>query len=98
MTERKSPFHVGELQAQTRAGVAPPAGAGIRDFMPDQHREFFAQLPFVLLGAIDDRGWPAASVLTGPPGFVTTPDTRTLSIAAASPRRDPLEPSLFARH
>ena len=26
MTERKSPFHVGELQAQARAGVAPPAG------------------------------------------------------------------------
>src|SRR5437879_3958307 len=83
MTERKSPFHVGELQAQARAGVAPPAGAGIRDFMPDQHRAFFAQLPFVLLGAIDDRGWPAASVLTGPTGFAASPDPWTLSIAGA---------------
>jgi predicted pyridoxine 5'-phosphate oxidase superfamily flavin-nucleotide-binding protein len=96
MTERKSPFHVGELQAQARAGVAPPAGAGIRDFMPDQHRDFFAQLPFVLLGAIDDRGWPAASVLTGPPGFAASPDPRTLSIAAAPAPDDPLAHCLVA--
>ena len=96
MTERKSPFHVGELQAQARAGVAPPAGAGIRDFMPDQHRAFFAQLPFVLLGAIDDRGWPAASVLTGPPGFAASPDPWTLSIAAAPAPGDPLAHCLVA--
>ncbi|WP_455734287.1 hypothetical protein, partial [Burkholderia stabilis] len=42
-----APFHAGELAVQQRAGVTEAAGAagrrGIRRFMPDQHRTFFAQ-------------------------------------------------------
>jgi predicted pyridoxine 5'-phosphate oxidase superfamily flavin-nucleotide-binding protein len=52
--------------------------------MPDQHRIFFAQLPFVVAGTVDDRGAPVATLLTGGPGFVASPDPRTLAIAAVS--------------
>jgi predicted pyridoxine 5'-phosphate oxidase superfamily flavin-nucleotide-binding protein len=78
-----APFHVGERQAQVRAFGAPsPGGVGIRSFMPDQHRLFFAQLPFLAVGTLDEAGAPAATLLTGAPGFVRSPDPRTLVIAA----------------
>ena len=32
----------------------------IRDAMPEQHREFFAQLPFVIAGTVDQTGQPWA--------------------------------------
>jgi predicted pyridoxine 5'-phosphate oxidase superfamily flavin-nucleotide-binding protein len=82
------PFHPGELEAQERAGGGPP-GAGIRDFMTDQHREFFQALPYVVVAAVD-RGWPAATMLAGEPGFVSTPDPFTLHVAA---QLDPSDPS-----
>ncbi|AWK85480.1 pyridoxamine 5'-phosphate oxidase family protein [Azospirillum thermophilum] len=83
------PFHTGELIAQERAGVrdrmAGRAVVPIRDHMPDQHREFFAMLPFLAVGVLDEGGWPAAGMLVGPPGFATSPDARTLRIAPAAP-------------
>jgi predicted pyridoxine 5'-phosphate oxidase superfamily flavin-nucleotide-binding protein len=74
-------FHPGEQQAQALAGVHSSA-AGIRDFMPDQHRTFFAALPFVLLATVDDDGWPSAQAVSGAPGFVDSPDPVTLRVAA----------------
>ena len=47
----------------------------IRDHMPEQHREFFSQLPLLLVGTIDACGRPWASVLAGEPGFLA-PDRR----------------------
>lgn len=77
------PFHAGEREAQRRAGLeALPAGAGIRDFIPEQHRAFFAQLPFLVAATVDAEGWPTATLLTGRPGFVASPDPHTLQIAA----------------
>jgi len=77
-----SPFHAGEQEAQARAGVRL-TGAPIRDWMTDQHRLFFAGLPFLLAATADGEGWPVATVLAGPPGFVSSPDPRTLRIATA---------------
>ena len=68
-----TPFHRGELAAQERAGGGS-RGAGIRPFMPDQHREFFALLSYLFAAAIDRDGWPIASLFTGMPGFVESPD------------------------
>lgn len=87
-TAEESPFHAGELAVQDRVGVrqqldARVRRAGIRDFMPDQHRRFFGELPFLVVAcadAADER--PQASLLVGPPGFVSTPDARTVRIAA----------------
>ncbi|GAB2915807.1 pyridoxamine 5'-phosphate oxidase family protein [Paralcaligenes ginsengisoli] len=85
------PFHAGELQAQARAGIAP-GGAAIRNFMPEQHRTFFASLPFLCIAATDRRGQPAAAMLTGPAGFVSSPDPRSLHIALAADWNDPIAP------
>jgi len=82
------PFHPGELAAQALAGVAS-RGAGIRDFMPDQHRVFFGQLPWLLAGVLDRNGWPLATVLAAAPGFVASPNPTALSIAALPSNDDP---------
>ncbi len=82
------PFHSGELAAQAQAGVAS-RGAGIRDFMPDQHRIFFGQLPWRFAGVLDRDGWPLATVLAAEPGFVASPSPTTLSVAALPARDDP---------
>jgi hypothetical protein len=86
-----TPFHAGERAAQAHAGVASPRAA-IRDWMPDQHRMFFAALPFVLAATTDDEGWPVATILAGPPGFVASPDPGTLRIAAMPDHDDPAGP------
>ncbi|WP_207760427.1 pyridoxamine 5'-phosphate oxidase family protein [Herbaspirillum robiniae] len=89
-------FHRGELHAQQRAGMLEKMAAigprVIRDFMPDQHREFFAQLPFMVVGSMDEQGRPWASIMAGAPGFVHSPDAHTLRvqgvrIAAGDPLR-----------
>ncbi|PTL76767.1 pyridoxamine 5'-phosphate oxidase family protein [Vitiosangium sp. GDMCC 1.1324] len=54
----------------------------IRSFMPDQHRELFCKLPFLLVGSLDGERRPWASILVGAPGFVSSPDPRTLVISA----------------
>ena len=74
-------FHAGERRAQALAGFAVK-GAPIRDFMTDQHRVFFGQLPILFVGVGDDRGWPVATVVTGAPGFVSSPDAVTLRVGA----------------
>ena len=89
-----SPWHAGERLLQQQAGVAERmAVAGpkvIRDYMPDQHRIFFEQLPFVVAGAVDGQGDPWAGVLEGLPGFVTSPDPRSLRVSAVPDADDPL--------
>ena len=93
-------FHEGELALQEAASARERlAQAGprvIRDHMPDQHREFFAQLPFLLVGTVDAQGQPWASVLAGPPGFVASPDPRQLVIQAQPLPHDPLARTLVA--
>jgi predicted pyridoxine 5'-phosphate oxidase superfamily flavin-nucleotide-binding protein len=90
----ESPFHDGELAAQERAGVRErmdiSARRGIRDYMPEQHRIFFAEQPFMVLGGVDTTGQPWATLRIGAPGFISTPDERTLRIAGRSLEGDPL--------
>lgn len=90
-----SPFHEGELAAQSRAGVREAADAagrrGIRDHMPDQHRQFYEQLPFMIVGGTDRFGQPWATMRIGHPGFVSSPDPRTLRMAGTTLPGDPLD-------
>ncbi|HEX8755895.1 MAG TPA: pyridoxamine 5'-phosphate oxidase family protein [Steroidobacteraceae bacterium] len=81
-------FHPDELAAQAHAGVAPMR-SGIRDLMPEQHRGFFAALPYLLVAASDRAGWPLATLLEGEPGFVTSPDPGTLRIEVLPGATDP---------
>ena len=77
---RPSPWHAGEKALQERLGVAERMDVlgrkVIRDYMPDQHRDFYHQLPFMIVGAVDGQGRPWASLIEGPEGFVTSPDPR----------------------
>ena len=89
-----SRFNPDELAAQRLGGGGPRGGGAIRDFMSEQHREFFAQLRYVFVGAIDVGGWPLATLLTGQPGFVHSPDPVTLQIAGASQAGEPAAEAL----
>ena len=87
-----TPWHEGERAVQRRLGFAEHAearGVNIRDFMPEQHRAFFAQLPFAVLGALDPVGNPWATVLTGGPGFLSSPNPKILHIGAYPQDGDP---------
>ena len=81
-----SPFHEGERRLQERLGVRDKiemiGSRIVRDFMPDEHREFFAQLPWMLVGSVDAAGRPWASVLFGEPGFAHSPDPQVLVLDA----------------
>ena len=80
-----SPFHPGERAIQQRLGVRERVEDGgrrlIRDFLPDEHRDFYARLPFLVLGTVDAEGSPAASIVSGKPGFVSSPDPKALTIS-----------------
>ncbi|HEY4174516.1 MAG TPA: pyridoxamine 5'-phosphate oxidase family protein, partial [Rhodopila sp.] len=67
----------------------------IRDWMPDQHRAFFGLLPFLPIATAGADGAPLATILTGPPGFISSPDCTTLHIAAHPDRQDPIAPFLI---
>lgn len=88
-----SPFHDGELEAQALAGESS-RGTGIRDFMPDQHRDFFALLPYLFAAGRDAQGKPIATILTGPEGFVTSPTPNELAITALPASGDPADATL----
>ena len=90
-------FNTDELTAQLLAGGGP-RGNGIQEFMTQQTRAFFAQLPYVFLGAVDADGWPLATLLTGPPGFMQSPDSVTLHIAALPHAGDPAATALAPGH
>lgn len=87
-----TPFHPGERAAQLLAGVSR-AGAAIRDYMPAQHRQFFAGLGY-LPAAVAGPVGPVATLLEGPPGFIASPDPTTLAIAARAPADDPFSAAL----
>ena len=93
-----SPFHRGEHEVQSRLGVRDKiedtGQRFIRSYLPDQHREFYQQLPYLFVGSVDQAGRPWASVLIGQPGFIQTPDEHTLRIVAPRIHGDPLTANL----
>jgi len=88
-----TPFHEGERAVQSRMGVldrmAVVGPNVIRDHMPEQHRDFYRQLPFLVLGTQDSDGQPWATIVSGRPGFVQSSDPQHLEIAAYLPADDP---------
>ena len=95
-----SPFHPGEQQIQSRLGMRDKlediGRRMIRDHMPEQHREFFALLPWLLVGSRDADDQPQASVLWGTPGFATSPQPQRLRIDSLPEADDPLAANLRA--
>ncbi|CAM4115169.1 pyridoxamine 5'-phosphate oxidase family protein [Bordetella muralis] len=91
-------WHAGETYLQEKVGVAERMRAVgqrvVRDYMPDQHRDFYAQLPFIVLGSVDadDNAW--ATILSGKPGFMNSPTPTTLNITARPDISDPAHTGL----
>ena len=87
-------WHEGETFIQEKLGVKERmASVGqrvVRDFMPDQHRDFYAQLPFIVLGSVDQAGDAWATFVEGEPGFMSSPSAVVLDIAV---HRDPSDPA-----
>ena len=94
----QSPWHSGERALQERAGVRAAmersGRAVIRGYMPDQHRELFEKLPLLIVGSVDAQHRSWASLVVGQPGFVRTPDARTLTVRARPLAGDPLAGNL----
>lgn len=96
-----SPWHEGELTLQRTVGaVDMMVGVGERQlsrtWMPDQHREFYHQLPFVVLGAVDRQGDVWATLRTGEPGFMRSPTPQILHIDLQPQPNDPAEAGMKA--
>ncbi len=91
-------FHAGEQAVQARVHVAERMGQVgprvIRDFMPDEHRKLFEQLPFLVAGSADADGRVWASLLVGEPGFVRSPTATLLTVDAQPLPGDALAQSL----
>ena len=91
-------WHPGEKAIQEKAGVAERMEVTgqrvVRDYMPEQHREFFTHLPFIVAGGVDrnDDAW--ATLVAGKPGFVISPTTQSLEIDAALDPSDPASEGL----
>lgn len=100
LPEASTVFHAGELAVQARVGVTDEAARmrarAIRSYMPDQHRAFYNQLPFMVTGATDASGQPWASAAFGPPGFVSSPDPETLILKTVPVLADQLGMQLGA--
>ncbi len=94
----ESPFHRGEQKIQQRLGVRGKmerfGRQVIRDHMPEQHRDFYAQLPFVFVGHTDSKNWPWASILFNQPGFISSTNNKHLHINTRPVTGDPLNESL----
>ncbi|WP_223459070.1 MULTISPECIES: pyridoxamine 5'-phosphate oxidase family protein [unclassified Pseudomonas] len=93
----RSPWHAGEKQLQAHVGVAERMETFgrkvIRSEMPDQHRTFYQQLPFMLYGAVDADGHPWASILEGEPGFAHSPEPGLLQFRSLPAVDDPAQMS-----
>ncbi|MEF8766519.1 pyridoxamine 5'-phosphate oxidase family protein [Candidatus Accumulibacter contiguus] len=88
-----SPWHRGERELQQSVGVAEHMEVFgrqvIRDFMPEQHRTFYRQLPFLVIAAVDTAGDPWATLVEARAGLAESPDARHLQINALPGQGDP---------
>lgn len=92
------PWHAGEIALQSTIGAVERMDEigrkVIRNYMPDQHRDFFAQLPFAVFGSVDDEGRPWATLRAGEEGFMHSPDPQRLQLALPAEAGDPAQQGL----
>ncbi|WP_051293526.1 pyridoxamine 5'-phosphate oxidase family protein [Pseudoduganella violaceinigra] len=93
-----TPWHAGEIAIQSTLGAVERMDEigrkVIRDYMPDQHRDFFAQLPFAVFGSVDAEGRPWATLRAGEEGFMHSPDPHSLQLALPADADDPAQDGL----
>lgn len=78
----QSQFHSAEVAVQERVGIAESVDkyskGFIRTLMPEQHRKFYRELSFVVLGVTDYKGYPWPIPLFGQAGFIQSPNELSL--------------------
>ncbi len=93
-----SPWHSGETELQRSVGVAERMAAVgskvIRNFMPDQHRSFFEQQPFLVIAAVDAAGDPWVTLVEAKHGLAHSPHPQTLQINQLPTTGDPVGAAL----
>lgn len=93
----QSPFHRGEQAIQERFGLRERmeqfGRQVIVDYLPQQHRNFYQQLPYVLAGHADPQGQVWASMLFSQSQLMTSPHPEVLDIHANPVAGDPLNKS-----
>ena len=93
-------WHAGEKQLQAQLGVADKMESVgqrvVRDFMPEQHRDFYGQLPFIVVGSVDASGDAWATFLEGHPGFLASPAPTQLDMHARPAACDPAAAGMAA--
>lgn len=91
-------WHRGEQTLQAEVGMSEHMAAVgdrvIRTAMPDQHRDFFATLPFAVLGTVDAAGDAWATLVTGEPGFLSAPTPTLLHLDIIADPTDPASEGL----
>ncbi len=94
-TQAASPWHAGEIELQRKVGVAErmdDVGRRVlRDYLIDQHRAFYPQLPFIVLGSVDADGNAWATLRASVPGFLQSPDPHTLRVNLEREPNDPAD-------
>ncbi|MBN3752190.1 2Fe-2S iron-sulfur cluster binding domain-containing protein [Paraburkholderia sp. Tr-20389] len=92
-TDHGSLWHAGEVALQEKVGVVEKmrevGRRVVRDYMPDQHRTFYRQLPFIVAGAVADDGDAWATFVAGQPGFMHSPTGKVLHVDLAVDPHDP---------
>ena len=93
-TREESPFHAGELAIHARFGTQEQIDRQgrrfIRDYLTQQHQEFFTQLAYLIVGTVDEAGSPWASIIVGKPGFISLISDRSIGITTKILPGDPL--------
>ena len=91
--ENSSPWHDGERTVRRRVGVeerleAIGPRAIINSLLP-AHRAFYSKLPYAVFGTVDESGYPWATLIAGPPGFICAPDVSHLLVNGRLQAGDP---------
>ncbi|MBV6701769.1 pyridoxamine 5'-phosphate oxidase family protein [Kitasatospora aureofaciens] len=97
MTSVDTPYHPGELAAQTLAGLrdrADHSGRSIRSTIPPVAARFLTERRMLVVGAAAPDGRVWATQLAGVPGFLQAADERALTVAALPSEHDPLAAAL----
>lgn len=94
-TDQPSPWHAGERLLQDQAGVGERmeelGRRVLRDHLIDQHRAFYPQLPFIVLGTVNDQGDAWATIRAANPGFLQSSDPHTLNVRLGREHDDPAD-------
>ena len=94
----KSVFHRGERSIQSQLGVRERmekfGQRVIRDYMPEQHRDFYTKLPYIIVGHADTDGNPWASILFKEEQLIHSLDENHLTINTYPMTGDPLAATL----